>query len=252
LVINRASISRVGFSLTLVFVLAALNCAAQAPDSQTTPPQPTPKELPAAPTPAQQRQADAPYIGPGADNPNPRVQEQEARYHQPTKGDRIAWVLDSTVGPQALAIGIFPALIGTAENKPYEYHGTFSGFAKRYGMRLTGLATQNTMEAGLGAVWHEDPRYFRVPDQPFRERVRHAVKLTFLARRPSGDYAPAYARYIAIPGSNFLSNTWRADSEANTQDALIRTGLGFVGKLSSNAVAEFWPDISARIHHRSK
>jgi len=248
---NRGRASRIGFSLALIVVLAALNSAAQTPDSQASP-QAAPKELPAAPTPAQQRQADAPYIGPGAENPNPRVQEQATTYYQPTKGDRISWVLDSTVGYQALAIGLFPAAIGTAENKPYEYHGTFSGYFKRYGMRLTGLATSNTMEAGLGAIWHEDPRYFRVPDSPFRERVRNTVKLTFLARRPSGDYAPAYARYIAIPGSNFLSNTWRADSEANTENALIRTGLGVVGRLSSNAVAEFWPDVSARIHHRQK
>jgi hypothetical protein len=246
---NRGLAFRILFSLPLIFVLAALNCAAQTPDSQSAP-QPAPKELPAAATPAQQRQADAPYIGPGAENPNPRVQEQEARYSQPTKGDRIAWVLDSTVGLQSLAIGIFPAGFGTAENKPYEYHGNFSGFAKRYGMRLAGLATQNVMEASLGAIWHEDPRYFRVPDRPFRERLRNTARLTFLARRASGDYGPAYARYIAIPGSNFLSNTWRADSEANTQDALIRTGLGVVGRFSSNVVAEFWPDVSARIHHR--
>ncbi|MGA8100815.1 MAG: hypothetical protein WB869_01600 [Candidatus Acidiferrales bacterium] len=248
---NLGSASRIGFSLALIFVLAALNCAAQTLDLPT-PPQSAPKELPAAPTAAQQRQADGPYIGPGAENPNPRVQEQEATYHQPTKGDRIAWVLDSTVGFQSLALGLFSAAFGTAENKPYEYHGTFSGYFKRYGMRLTGLATSNTMEAGLGAIWHEDPRYFRVPDRPFRERVRNTVKLTLLARRPSGDYAPAYARYIAIPSSNFLSNTWRANSEANTQNALIRTGFGVVGRFASNAVAEFWPDVSARIHHRQQ
>jgi hypothetical protein len=246
---NRRPKSLIGFSLLLIFVLEVLNCAAQTPVSQEPAPS-APKDLPAAPTPAQQRQTDAPYIGPGAENPNPRVQEEATKYHQPTKGDRVSWVLSGTVGYQALAIGLFPSAIGTAENKPHEYHGTFSGYFKRYGMRLTGLATSNTMEAGLGAVWHEDPRYFRVPDRPFRARVRNTFKLTVLARRPSGDYAPAYARYIAIPGSNFLSNTWRANSEANTQDALIRTGFGFLGRFSSNAVAEFWPDISARIHHR--
>jgi len=246
---NRRSAFHIGFSLILILMLAALNCAAQTPASQA-PPQSAPKELPAAPTPTQQRKADAPYIGPGAENPNPRVGEQSAEYHQPTKGDRVAWVLDSTVGFQSLALGLFPAAFGTAENKPYEYHGNWSGYWKRYGMRLTGLATSNTMEAGIGAIWHEDPRYFRVPDRPFRERFRNTVRLTYLARRPSGDYGPAYARYIAIPGSSFLSNTWRANSEANTQDALERTGFGIVGRFASNATAEFWPDISARIHHR--
>ncbi len=116
-------------------------------------------------------------------------------------------------------------------------------------MRLTGISTGNAMEAGLGAIWGEDPRYFREPDKSFGGRVASVVKQTFVARRRDGEFAPAYARYIAVPGNNFLSNTWRVHSEANVGDALLRTAEGFGGRMASNAWDEFWPSISARVFH---
>ena len=72
----------------------------------------------------------------------------------------------------------------------------------------------------------------------------------FAARRTNGDLAPAYARYIGITGNNFLSNTWRPDSVSDVNDACIRTVLGFVGRVSSNAFAEFWPDARKHIFHK--
>jgi hypothetical protein len=72
--------------------------------------------------------------------------------------------------------------------------------------------------------------------------------MTFAARYPEGNLGPAYARYIAKAGSNFLSNTWRAPSESSTNDALSRMAFSYVSKLAANAFKEFWPDILRRIH----
>ena len=155
-----------------------------------------------------------------------------------------------TVGPKSLIAGVFTSAYGTAINKPREYGPGWSGFAERYGMRLTGIATSNLMEASLGTLRQEDPRYFRMPDQPFGARLRNVIRLTFYAREPNGDYGPAFARFIAIPASNFLSNTWRANSEADTEHALIRTAYGFGGRMASNAFSEFWPDVKSRLFHR--
>jgi hypothetical protein len=164
--------------------------------------------------------------------------------YQPITGQqRFKWFAQSTVGPQSLAAGVFSAAFGTATNSPKEYHGSWEGFGKRYGMRLTGVSTGNAMEAGLGAFWGEDPRYFRAADKPFGGRVRNIIKMTFVARRQDGNHAPAYARYIATPGNNFLSNSWRADSEAEARHAARRTLWGFVGRMGSNAFQEFWPDV---------
>jgi hypothetical protein len=50
--------------------------------------------------------------------------------------------------------------------------------------------------------------------------------MTFVARNRQGQFGPAYARYIAIPGNNFISNAWRADSEATVGNASLGAGAG--------------------------
>jgi hypothetical protein len=168
-----------------------------------------------------------------------------------TSRQRLRWFLTNTIGPPHLVGGLFTSAFGTAVDRPKEYGPGWAGFGDRYGIRLTGIVTGNAIEASTGALWGEDPRYFRVPNEPFGRRILNAVQLTFKARRRDGRFAPAYARYIAISGNNFLSNTWRVDSEANAHDAVIRTLDGFAGRFASNLFEEFWPDIKNLAFHRS-
>jgi len=90
-------------------------------------------------------------------------------------------------------------------------------------MRLTGIATGNLIEAGLGSLWGEDPRYFPSPTGGVWPRVKYVIRTRFLAPHTDGRMHPAYARFAEDVGNNFLSNTWRADSEAKTSSALIRS-----------------------------
>jgi hypothetical protein len=114
-------------------------------------------------------------------------------------------------------------------------------------MRFTGVASSNTIEAGLGAIWGEDPRYVRNQNLPFKRRLGNVFVLSIMARNRQGRLMPAYARYVAIPGNNFLSNTWRVNSEATTSAALTRTGYGLLSEITSNAWTEFWPDIKKMV-----
>jgi hypothetical protein len=168
-----------------------------------------------------------------------------------TPSERLVWFAQSTVGPASLTGGLISAGFGTLLNRPREYGTHWEGFGDRYGMRLTGVATSNAMEAGLGALWGEDPRYYRAGrDEAFGKRVGHIVKWTFIAANSNGTVQPAYARYAAIAGNNFLSNTWREHSEANTTVALERTGLGFAARMAGNTFEEFWPDLKQKMFHR--
>jgi hypothetical protein len=171
--------------------------------------------------------------------------------HPVTGKERLEWAIAGTVGPASLLGGTISAGWGTLFNSPREYGPHWEGFGDRYGMRLTGLATSNAMEAGLGAIWHEDPRYWRKGDgEPFKDRIKHIFKYTFLALDETGAAQPAYARYIAYAGNNFLSNTWREQSEADTGDALERTATAFLGRIASNTWVEFWPDVKRKVFHR--
>jgi hypothetical protein len=168
-----------------------------------------------------------------------------------TAQERINWVVKGTIGPESLAAGLFSAGWGTLFNQPKTYGPHWEGFGDRYGMRLTGIVTSNTMEAGLGAIWGEDPRYRRDAGAPFLNRLGHTAKMTFLAENRDGGVRLAYARFIAIPGSNFLSNTWRAPGDDSAGNAAVRVGLGFFGRWGGNTFEEFWPDVKHMVFHRN-
>ncbi len=178
----------------------------------------------------------------------PLKPQTEGEVYRPiTARQRLRWFITNPIMPSHLVGGVFTSALGTAADRPKEYGPGWPGFADRFGMRLTGIVTSNAIEASAGAIWGEDPRYFRTPEAPFKLRVKSVFRQTFEARRRDGDFAPAYARYLAYSGNNFLSNEWRVSSEANVHDALLRTGEAFLGRLVADAFAEFGPDIERRI-----
>lgn len=171
-------------------------------------------------------------------------------YHPVTPKQRVTWFVVSTAGPTSLLFtGPLSAGLGTARDAPPEYGPHWEGFAKRYGMRLTGVSVGNAMEAGLGAIWGEDPRYFRSPRRGFGNRVLYVIKASFAAPYGDGQWHPAYARYIGIVGNNFLSNTWRVPSENTTGKASLRCAYGVAAEIGSNALLEFWPDVTRKVFH---
>ncbi len=180
----------------------------------------------------------------------PAVPATPSDYHPITADGRLDWFTRATVGPKSLVGGLFSAGIGTAGDWPHEYGTHWAGFGQRYGMRLTGVSTGNAIEAGMGAIWGEDPRYHHTVNQPFNAQLRNVVDLTFRAYRTDGERHLAFARYLAIFGNNFLSNTWRVPSESNVQHALIRSGEGFGARFLSDAFNEFAPTVWKKLRHR--
>jgi len=172
--------------------------------------------------------------------------EGPLQYRPITAEQRFAWYVKSVIGPASLAAGAVSAGFSTGINRPEEYGPTWRGFGKRYALRTSGVAVGNGIEAALGAVWGEDPRYPRSHDKAFGKRVKNILKYTFVAHRGTGADMPAYARFGGIVGSNFLSNAWRPPSTSTTADTLLRIVLGIGARAGANAFAEFWPDITGR------
>lgn len=160
-----------------------------------------------------------------------------------TQAGRMQWAALSTAGAPSLAGGAISSALGTAMNNPPEYGPHWDGWGKRQALRLSGAGASNLMEAELGALWGEDPRYHRSTANGFGGRVWHAVKSAFLAYDANGDVRPAYARYAAVPVSNVISNSWRPDSQRTAGNVAARTSLGFLSRVAANTFAEFWPDV---------
>jgi len=167
-----------------------------------------------------------------------------------TGEERLKWIVNRTVGPVSLMTGVVSAGIDTWRNSPPEYGPHWSGFGERNGYRAADRTLANSMEAGLGYVWGEDPRYFRVPEKSMGGRIRNVFRMTVITHDRSGREMPAYARFIAVPAGAFIDSRWKPESTDDTRDALNRITVNFVNHIASNAFAEFWPDVRRRISRK--
>jgi hypothetical protein len=181
--------------------------------------------------------------------PAPRLAQPESTTGDETlsRRERIAWVVESSLGPKSLGAGVFSAAWGVSRDSPDEYGANWRGFGKRYALRLSGVSIGNSIEAAAGALWDEDPRYSRAGSGSVWGRMAHAGKWTFLASRADGHLRPAYARGLGIVGNNFITNAWRTDSDRSVADALSRSGVGITSRFVSNLFDEFWPDIQRKL-----
>jgi hypothetical protein len=185
-------------------------------------------------------------------NPAPASTTPDGQpYVPPTSTNRVDWFAESTFGPTNWAAGAFICGFWTAFNQPEEWGGSADGFAKRLAVRQSGVILSNAMEAGLGSFWGEDPRYFRHGrGRGFWPRVGWALKTSVTAYDRSGRLRPAYARYAAAFGNNYITNAWRPESDNGPGDAARRGALGLLGRFASNLFMEFWPDVTGMIRKK--
>lgn len=167
-----------------------------------------------------------------------------------TSQGRANWVVSNTIGRANLIAGVLTAGRSTWANSPKEYGTHWDGFGKRYGIRLAARAMSSSMEAGLGSIWGEDPRYFRTSGQTFKYRLGNVFRMTFVTHNRAGEEMPAYARFISIPGGALLSNAWRPDSQTQMAGAISRISFSLISQLIGNAFSEFKPDLRQRISRR--
>jgi hypothetical protein len=181
-------------------------------------------------------------------------------FHQPPPGadqpmtgpERIHWIVDGTIGPKSLGVGVFAAAWNTAWNVPDEWGQTWSGAGKRYLEREADVSISNTIEAGLGAIWGERPDYIRSGRTGFRPRLNYALKTVFLAYRPDGHLAPAWGRYAGNTVNNLIENTWLPPSATTWGQTTWRSASGFGTRAIGNVWEEFQPEIMRVVFRRKK
>ena len=159
-----------------------------------------------------------------------------------TDAGRVVWIVDGTIGKRSLGVGVLAGLWQSGFKIPSEWERTWGGFGKRYAQREVDVAISSSIEAGLGALWGEDPRYIRSGRRGIWPRARYALKTVMLAQRRDGRLAPAWGRYAGNTLNNLVENAWLPPSQTTIRGTTIRCATGFLGRAAGNLWDEFWPD----------
>ena len=169
---------------------------------------------------------------------------QTVDYTSITAEQRVNWIVVGTVGPKSLlAVGPLSAAWQTAWNQPEEWQRSWSGFGKRYLQREADVAISNTLEAGVGAFWGEEPRYMRLGRGSIGARAKWAIKTAFVTQRRDGRLHPAWGRYVGNTVNNVIENAWLPPSATTVGQTVFRSAAGFATRIGGNAWEEFWPDV---------
>jgi hypothetical protein len=160
-----------------------------------------------------------------------------------TPSQRIDWIVDGALGLRSLAIiGPLRASIQTGLDTPPEWKRSWSGFGKRYLQREADVTLSNSIEAGLGAIWGEEPRYVRSGHGGIRTRLRYAIKTAMVAQHRDLRWHPAWGRYAGNVLNNIIENAWLPPTATTAGQTALRSGLGVLSRIGGNAFEEFWPD----------
>jgi hypothetical protein len=177
-----------------------------------------------------------------------RANAQSTPPEAPISGaQRADWIVDGIVSRRSLMGGIADAVWQTTDDTPAEWEQGLTGFDKRYAAREADVAISSAIEAGLGALWGEDPRYHPSRRSGIWSRTRYAVTTVVLAPRTDGRLRPAWARFAGNTLNNVIENAWLPPSATTPRQTALRSLDGFLGRLAGNLWDEFWPDVYPRL-----
>ena len=108
-------------------------------------------------------------------------------YRFPCRRERFESWAWNALGPSAVAGSATSAAWGQWVNdEPPEWPNDDEGYLRRFGAASATTAITETSLSLLSAAFRQDARYYRCPRSGLGPRLGHALRMTFMARRPDG------------------------------------------------------------------
>jgi hypothetical protein len=128
-------------------------------------------------------------------------------------------------------------------------HG-WGNYGKCYGsLELDAIDSGFIGDFALAALLHQDPRYFRLGQATFRQRVEYAVSRVFVTYNDSGHTVFFTSALSGTAIAAALSNLYYPAKDVNASHTMTRIGIDLGNTALYNLAAEFWPDIHRKLHH---
>jgi hypothetical protein len=101
---------------------------------------------------------------------------------------------------------------------------------------------KTTVQAGVGALHHEDLRYHPSNLHGTGPRLKYAVTSTFWVPRSNRrGHTVALGRLSGNMGAGMVSRLWQPASTAGLGAGVASGGIGIGADVGANVAREFWP-----------
>lgn len=167
-------------------------------------------------------------------------------------GQKLQLAFHSAIDPFTFgAAGVVAGLHEALDEDPGFGWGA-AGYGKRAGAAYLDAFDGDMIGNGiLPALFHQDPRYFRLGHGSFHHRLFYAVSTSYICRHDNtGKWEPNYSNVggniIAGAISNLYYPSQNSGWGQTISNGFIVTTEGTVGGVFD----EFWPDIARKVLHK--
>jgi hypothetical protein len=182
--------------------------------------------------------------------PNYRTTENSLPFQPISARRKMAIAFkDSFDWPAYVVGGLFAALYQLDNSNPSFGQG-MAGYAKRWASGYGDQMIGNMFQEGIiPAVFHQDPRYFRLGEGNKWHRAGYALSAVMVARMDTGHRTFNFSEWGGAAASVAISNAYYADSR-DASDNVQKLLTAVATDAFSNVAKEFWPDIKHYFQHR--
>jgi len=169
---------------------------------------------------------------------------QDAAQFQPmTMKQRTDWFLQGLANPIGYVDVFVSAAMDHSHQKPAEWGSGAEGFGKRLANIEGQTLVQSSVSFALGALTHEDNRYFGSGEKGIWRRTRYAILSTARARHDNGKQYLSASTIGGLAAGAFVANLWLPEGKNTAADAATSVGLSLAGDIGGNILNEFLPDM---------
>lgn len=182
--------------------------------------------------------------------PNFLTVDNEANVPPMTAGQKFKTTAKDAFDPVEFAWYGLQAGIGQFNNSNPTFGQGAEGYGKRFGLRFADGTIQNFFTHAIyPAVFHEDPRFYRLGKGSFVHRAAYAVSRLAITRTDSGHRQLNFSEILGGATAAGVSTfSYHPDGSRNLRSALGVWGTQTGYDALSLVLKEFWPDIREKIH----
>ena len=159
--------------------------------------------------------------------------------------------LHDVTDPGNLATIVGISALTTAIDPHSDYGPGLKGFGKNAGVSLLQDATFEFFGTfAIPSLMHQEPRYFRMPNEPFKKRLIYSISRTVISRNDDGSPMLNYGTLLAYPINAEISNLYVPGIESDGASTTKRILTGYALDPINNLLAEFLPDVAKHVRIR--
>ena len=145
--------------------------------------------------------------------------------------------------PESFLRSAAGAGIEQATNTPSEWGQGALGYARRYGNSYAEHIIQSTTMYGMGAVLHEDNRYFLSGLTSKGARLKYALMSSVMGRHDDGSRHFSISRVFSYAAAAGVSRFWQPPSTNGAGSFAGSFAVNWAADAGFNVVREFFPKI---------